>query len=131
MSLELAERPAARHAAVIQATLNYLGPVEGRPFTYAYPPPDGQPRSNIMAAPHRVAIRDLRLIAGQVSLGREGYALACGASALRDLADEVAIRAIYYLESARIPQAPPVTDRPPLSGRGGIPSGPPLQPLPS
>ena len=41
MSLDLAERPAARHPAVIEAELNYLGPVEGRPFTYTYPPPAG------------------------------------------------------------------------------------------
>jgi hypothetical protein len=49
MSLDLAERPATR-PAVIEAELNYLGPVEGRPFTYTYPPPAGQPRSNIDTA---------------------------------------------------------------------------------
>ncbi|MFC7473339.1 CmcJ/NvfI family oxidoreductase [Dankookia sp. GCM10030260] len=105
MSQTLAERPAARPAAVIEAALNYLGPVEGRPFTYTYLPPAGQPRSNIEAAPHRVAIRDLRPLAGQVSLDREGFAVARGASALRDFDDEAAIRAIYYPESARILQA--------------------------
>jgi hypothetical protein len=105
MSLQLAERPATRHPAAIEAELNYLGPVEGRPFTYTYPPPAGQPRSNITAEPHRVAIRDLRPIAGQVSLDREGFAVANGPSALRDFGDEAAIRAIYYPESARILQA--------------------------
>ena len=105
MSLHLAERPATHHPDVIGAELNYLGPVEGRPFTYTYPPPAGQPRSNITAAPHRVTVRDLRPIAGQVSLDREGYAVAQGASALRSFDDEAAIRATYYPESARILQA--------------------------
>jgi len=105
MSLELAEHPATRHPAVIEAELNYLGPVEGRLFTYTFAPPAGQPRSNITAAPHRVAIRDLRPIADQVSLDREGFAVANGASALRDFGDEAAIRAVYYPESARILQA--------------------------
>ena len=52
-----------------------------------------------------MAIRDLRPIADQVSLDREGFAVANGASALRDFDDEAAIRAIYYPESARILQA--------------------------
>ena len=105
MGLSLAEHPATRPPAVIEAELNYLGPVEGRPFTYTYAPPSGQPRSNITAEPHRVAIRDLRPIAGRVSLDREGYAVAKGASALRSFDDEAAIRAVYYPESARILQA--------------------------
>jgi len=41
MNLELAERPATRHRAVIEAELNYLGPVEGRLFTYTFAPPAG------------------------------------------------------------------------------------------
>jgi hypothetical protein len=105
MSLNLAERPSTLHPAVIEAELNYLGPVDGRPFTYTFAPPIGQPRSNITAAPHRVAIHDLRPIAASVSLDREGFAVATGASALRDFSDEAAIRAIYYPESARILQA--------------------------
>src|ERR687893_812198 len=106
MSLSFAERPAtpARPFA-IEAELNYLGPVEGRPFTYTHAPPPGRPRSNITAAPHRVQIRDLRPIAETASLDREGFAVAYGASALRDFGDEAAIRAVYYPESARILQA--------------------------
>ena len=105
MSLRLSERPATRRPAVTEAELNYLGPVEGRPFTYTFAPPPGQPRSNITAAPHRVAIRDLRPVAASVSLDREGFAVANGPSALRDFGDEAAIRAVYYPESARILQA--------------------------
>jgi hypothetical protein len=105
MSLSLAEDPATRHPAVIEAELNYLGPVEGRPFTYTYGPPTGRPRSNITAEPHRVAIRDLRPIADTVSLDREGFAVTQGPSVLRDFSDEAAIRTVYYPESARILQA--------------------------
>ncbi|MDO9710902.1 CmcJ/NvfI family oxidoreductase [Paracraurococcus lichenis] len=105
MSLSLAERPAATRAAAIEAELNYLGPVEGRPFTYTYGPPPGRPRTNIGIEAHRVAIRDLRPVADRVTLDREGFAVARGASALRDFDDEAAIRAVYYPESARILQA--------------------------
>ncbi|MBK1656990.1 CmcJ/NvfI family oxidoreductase [Paracraurococcus ruber] len=105
MSLSLAERPAAARPAAIEAELNYLGPVEGRPFTWTYAPPEGGPRSNILAEPHRVPIHDLRPRAAAATLDREGFAVARGASALRNFDDEAAIRAIYYPESARILQA--------------------------
>ncbi|NOG72188.1 CmcJ/NvfI family oxidoreductase [Roseicella sp. DB1501] len=106
MSLDLAEAPlATRPPATIEAELNYLGPVEGRPYTYTFEPPEGRPRSNIGIAPHRVAIRDLRPLAATASVDREGFAVARGASALRDFSDEAAIRAVYYPESARILQA--------------------------
>ena len=105
MSLALATHPPIRPADAIEAELNYLGPVEGRAFTYTYPPPAGRPRSNITAEPHRMAIRDLRPTAASVSLDREGFAVATGASALRGFDDEAAIRAVYYPESARILQA--------------------------
>ena len=104
MSLDLAERPATR-PAVVEAELNYLGPVEGRPFTYTYPPPDGRPRSNIAAEPHRVAIRDLRPIAGQVTLDREGYAVARGAAHSAASTTRRRSARTYYPESARILQA--------------------------
>lgn len=105
MSLSLAERPAAARPAAIEAELNYLGPVEGRPFTLTYAPPEGGPRSNITAAPHRLPIHDLRPLAAAATLDREGFAVARGASALRDFDDEAAIRAVYFPESARILQA--------------------------
>ncbi|MEN0073877.1 MAG: CmcJ/NvfI family oxidoreductase [Paracraurococcus sp.] len=106
MSLDLAEAPlATRSPATIEAELNYLGPVAGRPYTYTFEPPEGRPRSNIGIAPHRVAIRDLRPLAATASVDREGFAVARGASALRDFDDEAAIRAVYYPESARILQA--------------------------
>lgn len=104
MSLSLAERPATGPSSAIEADLNYLGPVEGRPFTYTGTPPAGEPRSNIVAEPHRVVIHNLRPLADKVSVDREGYGVAHGASALRDFSDEAAIRAIYYPESARILQ---------------------------
>ncbi|RAI57354.1 CmcJ/NvfI family oxidoreductase [Roseicella frigidaeris] len=106
MSLDLAEAPlATRPSATIEAELNYLGPVEGRPYTYTFEPPEGRPRSNIGIAPQRVAIRDLRPLAATASVDREGFAVARGASVLRDFDDEAAIRAVYYPESARILQA--------------------------
>jgi hypothetical protein len=104
MSLAFATHPSIRPSDAIEAELNYLGPVEGRPFTYTFTPPAVQPRSNITAEPHRMTIRDLRPIAASVSLDREGFAVAHGASTLRAFDDEATIRAVYYPESARILQ---------------------------
>jgi hypothetical protein len=105
MSLNLADRPATRAATpAIEAVLNYMAPTEGRAFTHTAAPPPGRPQTNIVTDPRRVRIHDLRPVADGVSLEREGFAVARGASALRDFGDEEAIRAVYYPESARILQ---------------------------
>ena len=104
MSLDLAERPATRPAAVIEAELNYLGPVEGRPFTYTYPRRPGSRAAT--SPPRRTAWRSATC--GRSPARCRWTARASrwpGPSALRDFDDEAAIRAVYYPESARILQA--------------------------
>ncbi|WP_426955581.1 CmcJ/NvfI family oxidoreductase [Muricoccus radiodurans] len=106
MSLDLATPPVLRaKLRSVQAELNYLGQVVGRPYSYVDAPPPGRPRTNIVSTPCRTAVRDLRPIAEEVSLDREGFAVARGRSAIRDFRDEEAIRRIYYPESAAILQA--------------------------
>ncbi len=105
MSLSLDDHRAAHSGLpAIEAELNYLGPVEGRPFSYTAAPPPGLPASNIVSMPQRVLVHDLRPIADTVSLDREGFAVARGPSALENFDDEEAIRAVYYPESARVLQ---------------------------
>ena len=59
----------------VTAELNYLAPTPGKPRTYAFDPPPGEPKSTALPEPHNVPIFDARLIAGNFSLDREGFAL--------------------------------------------------------
>ncbi|MGY4481384.1 hypothetical protein ACVWWR_000575 [Bradyrhizobium sp. LM3.2] len=46
----------------VTAELNYLAPVSGKPRTYAFDPPPGEPKSTSLPEPHQVPIFDARLI---------------------------------------------------------------------
>src|SRR4051794_22246829 len=81
------------------ATLNYLAPIEGRPRTYTYEPPVGEPRSNVQAEPHEVTIHNARKIEGEVGLDSTGFGLIGHRTAVTDFGDEAQIREIYYPES--------------------------------
>ncbi|HEV8001777.1 MAG TPA: hypothetical protein VGP63_17965, partial [Planctomycetaceae bacterium] len=59
----------------VTGELNYLSPGSGKPRTYAYDPPPGELKSTALPEPHQVPIFDARLIAGGLSLDREGFAL--------------------------------------------------------
>ena len=48
----------------VTAELNYLAPTPGKPRTYAFDPPPGEPKSTSLPEPHHVPIFDGRLIAG-------------------------------------------------------------------
>ena len=86
----------------VQADLHYLGHMTERLRNYTFDPPPGVPRSNIVSETHRVSIHDLRGIAGDISLDREGFELLGHRSAVRDFYDEDEVRAIYYPESERL-----------------------------
>lgn len=83
----------------VEAELNYMVPMAERPRDYAYDPEPGVPHSNSVLEPHRVAIRDIRPVAGLPSLDREGFAAIRRRSAVRDFSDENEIRRAYYAES--------------------------------
>jgi hypothetical protein len=80
----------------VTAELNYLAPTEGKPRTYAYDPPPGEPKSTALPEPHNVPIFDARLIASSLSLDLEGFALVRQPTAVRDFYDDKQIRDVYY-----------------------------------
>jgi hypothetical protein len=80
----------------VTAELNYLAPVSGKPRTYAFDPPPGEPQSTNLPEPHRVPIFDGRAIANTFSLDREGFALVRHPTAVKDFYDEAQIKSIYY-----------------------------------
>jgi len=80
----------------VTAELNYLAPVNGKPRTYAFDPPEGEPKSTNLPEPHRVPIFDGRAIANTFSLDREGFLLVRHPTGVKDFYDEAQIRGIYF-----------------------------------
>jgi len=84
----------------VDAELYYLAPMAGRPRNYTYEPPAGVPRSNTVGEAHTLPVHDVRPVASEVSLDREGLAVLPHESAVRDFWDDDEVRRIYYPESA-------------------------------
>ena len=80
----------------VKAELNYLAPVVGKPRTYAFDPPPGEPKSTNLPEPHVVPIFDGRLIAKSFSLDREGFELVRHPTVVRNFYDDEEIRRVYY-----------------------------------
>jgi hypothetical protein len=82
----------------VDGELHYLAPMADRPRNYTYEPPAGVPRSNTARETHTMPIHDVRPIASQISLDREGFAVVQRESAVRDFWDDDELRRIYYPE---------------------------------
>ena len=80
----------------VTAELNYLAPTDGKPRTYAFDPPPGEPKSTALPEPHQVPVFDARRIAGSVSLDRQGFALIRHPTSVTNFYDENEIRNVYY-----------------------------------
>lgn len=80
----------------VTAELNYLAPTSGKPRTYAFDPPPGEPKSTNLPEPHQVPIFDGRLLAKDFSLDREGFELVRHPTAVKNFYDEAEIRRVYY-----------------------------------
>jgi hypothetical protein len=80
----------------VKAELNYLAPVAGKPRTYAFDPPPGEPKSTALPEPHILPIFDGRLVATGFSLDREGFELVRHPTVVRNFYDEEEVRRVYY-----------------------------------
>src|SRR5882757_4790717 len=80
----------------VTGELNYLAPTPGKPRTYAFDPPPGEPRSTALPESHQVPIFDGRLIANNLSLDREGFALVRHPTIVRNFYDDKEVRNVYY-----------------------------------
>jgi len=70
--------PAMEHTAIapaVQATLSYMVPMGERPVSYMYAPPPGVPELNARYASRHAVIRDMRPLAAELSLERQGFQL--------------------------------------------------------
>ncbi|HUY19467.1 MAG TPA: CmcJ/NvfI family oxidoreductase [Candidatus Binataceae bacterium] len=82
----------------IEGSLNYLGAMDERPVTYAYPPPPGTPENNLRSEAHRMPISDGRPIANKLSLDEQGFELLRHETAVKDFYDPEQVRSVYYPE---------------------------------
>lgn len=80
----------------VAAELNYLVPVAGKPRTYAFDPPPGEPKSTALAEPHQLPVFDGRSVAQGFSLDREGFMLVRHPTVVRDFYNDNEVRSIYY-----------------------------------
>src|SRR5262249_1333627 len=80
----------------VTAELNYLAPTPGKPRTYAFDPPAGEPKSTILSEPHAVPIFDARPVAQSLSLDREGFALVRHPTIVKNFYDDQEIRKVNY-----------------------------------
>ena len=87
--------------AAVEAPLNFLRPLRGRPVSYQYDPPPGIPQRTGEDDAHAVTIRNARPFAALLSIDAEGFALLRAPSAFTDFQDDAAIRSAYYPEVER------------------------------
>ncbi len=92
----------AEHREPIHASLHYLATTAEKPYIYTYTPPPGVAQTNRRVAQQTVLIRNARAIADQLSLDREGFALAHHVSAVSNFYDDDKVRAVYYPECDRL-----------------------------
>jgi len=83
----------------VVARLQYLEPTPGKPRSLEYDPPPGVAQTTAVYREHPVEIRDLRPIAGSLSLDREGFELRTAPTGVRNFEDEDDIRTRYYAEA--------------------------------
>src|SRR6201986_3522911 len=80
----------------VTSELNFPAQTNGKPRTYAFDPPPGEPKSTALPEPHNVPIFDGRLIANTFSLDREGFALVKHPTMVKDFYDDKEVRNVYY-----------------------------------
>ena len=93
---------ATEHLAWVSGALNFLRPMSEKPRSLEYQPAPGVQQTNVSFEQREVPIRNLRPIAGAVSLEREGFQLLHAPSVLSDFEDEDKIRERYYGEAVAL-----------------------------
>lgn len=98
------------HLPAVEGPVVYLAPMAEKPHSFTFPQPPGVPMSNIVTETHTVAIRNMRPIAKDLSLDREGFALIDCPTAQEDFYNEEELRRVCY----------PETERAVLAATGGL-----------
>ncbi len=85
-------------AADVSATLNFIERQDSKPFFHSSALTGGDPEIFFSTDAQTVDIADMRPIADDLSLEREGFELLTSPTAVDDLYDDAAIEQVYYPE---------------------------------
>ena len=86
----------------VDGVLNYLADRNDHPVTYTYQPPPGVAARSGNYAKYSVAIHNARAVLSDLSLDRQGFAVAHQETAVANFYDEKEVRAVYYPEVERL-----------------------------
>lgn len=89
------------HLPAVQGPVVYLAHMAEKPHSYTFPQPPGVPMSNIVTETHTVTIHDMRPMAGDLSLDREGFELVHCPTKQQNFYDEDELRRVCYPETER------------------------------
>jgi hypothetical protein len=89
----------------VEAKLGFTQRSGETQFAYAYDPPGGQPRSNIVLDEQAVRIADARPLAEELALDVEGFAVVRQPTAVRDFWDEAQTLVLGHPEAAELVRA--------------------------
>ncbi|HUN60117.1 MAG TPA: CmcJ/NvfI family oxidoreductase [Candidatus Binataceae bacterium] len=90
---------------LVHAPINYLAPMDEKPYNYTYTPPDGAPSTNRKTDKRIVEIHNGRPLIGQLSLDREGFELHHDPSRVTDFYNDEEVLRVYYPECERLVKA--------------------------
>ena len=90
--------PAVRTSADVRAALTFIVPQDTKPVFHSSAYTGGAPRVFFETEPRTVLIRDVRPIASELSLDREGFELRRHETAVLDLYDDHSVEHVYYPE---------------------------------
>jgi hypothetical protein len=83
----------------VDASLNYIAPLDEKPRNYTFEPPQGVPQTNAFYEARVLPVYDARPISSEISLDGEGFQLVQHRTALEDFYDEDGIKTLYYPEA--------------------------------
>ncbi len=101
MAMNNSETQSAANLDHVDGVLNYLAD-RSEPVTYTYQPPPGVVARTGNYAKYSVPIHSARAIISQLSLDRQGFAVASHQTAVANFYDEKEVRAVYYPEVERL-----------------------------
>ena len=89
------------HLPTVAGPVVYLAHMADKPHSFTFPQPPGVPMSNIVTETHTVTLHDMRPMAGNLSLDREGFELIDCPTAQQDFYNEAELRSVCYPETER------------------------------
>ena len=86
------------HAENVRAALTFIVPQDTKPCFESAALTGGEPKVHFRTEQREVVVRDMRPLAGRLSLDREGFVLLSHETAVADLYDDEAVDSIYRRE---------------------------------